>query len=679
MKTRHVLMAFTFIVLLIFLIIVVSSRSTEMGKLYPDDVDIDAGLTQTAPSPQASAEANYDVNPAPEKTGSPKDTKPDIDIDSWQYLLANSDNNIGKYSPQVVAVEETAQYFDERAVDALVDFLDAARAAGYSPYIMASYRPYSSQEYIYNGKASQLSWPDYPDAQDYADAAKLVAAPGTSDHQTGLAVDITDKYYSTMDASQLATQKAASEAKLKELQTAKTTVDNQITKIKAEKEYTDAQAVVTEQDAIIKTQQAEKEKLLQTLTDVYSEVSNAEGIRKEIDNQKIRYVSELTQWDSIFLDLVEKCDKDYRIIDECFKGYVPGSPTPALLARIGSSKTSDSDYYSAYVALMECYYGALNGNGTRRGGLYTMQNELQVAVINDEIKKAEKAKSTSETIVSNYERSIESLENQSEALDTQITDQQTAVDKLTSASSAAETVKSTKKTLEDLVFKQNLGDSSSIDMEASKKAIERKQEEVAKLRENADELEVKSSVSGTIASISASAGKSIGGEEQPLATINVTDRGFTVKIDVTNEQAKKVKVGDTAELVNFWGGDAVATLDQITNSQSSGSRTLVFTLTGDIQAGQNITLSIGQKSSNYDALIPLSGLREDSNGKFVYVLQSKNSPLGSRYIATRVTVQELARDDKSAAVSGISQGDFIITTSNKPVEAGKQVRLADNG
>lgn len=279
----------------------------------------------------------------------------------------------------------------------------------------------------------------------------------------------------------------------------------------------------------------------------------------------------------------------------------------------------------------------------------------------------------------NLTAQIKNCTDQVSTAETATANKQTEIDKLSKASSAAETVKSTKKTLEDLVFKQNLGDSSSIDMEASKKAIERKQKEVEKLRENADELEVKSSVSGTIASISASAGKSIGGEEQPLATINVTDRGFTVKIDVTNEQAKKVKVGDTAELVNFWGGDAVATLDQITNSQSSGNRTLVFTLTGDIQAGQNVTLSIGQKSSNYDALIPLSGLREDSNGKFVYVLQSKNSPLGSRYIATRVTVQELARDDKSAAVSGISQGDFIITTSNKPVEAGKQVRLADNG
>lgn len=203
MKTRHVLLAFTFVVLTIFLIIVVSSRSSEMSRLYPEDVVIDAGALQTTQEPQASADPNIDVNPAPTSSSRPQDTKPDVDISSWEYLLANSENNIGKYSPQVVAIEETAQYFDERAVDALEDFLNAAREAGYSPYIMAAYRPYSTQEYYYNGMASQLSWPDYPDAEDYAAAAKLVAPPGTSDHQTGLAVDITDKYYSTMDASKM--------------------------------------------------------------------------------------------------------------------------------------------------------------------------------------------------------------------------------------------------------------------------------------------------------------------------------------------------------------------------------------------------------------------------------------------------------------------------------------------
>lgn len=502
------------------------------------------------------------------------------------------------------------------------------------------------------------------------------------------------RQYSTMDASQLATQKAASEAKLKELQTAKTTVDNQITKIKAEKEYTDAQATVTEHEATVKSLEAEKEKLLESLPLSYKDCSNASYYQTEIDKilQDRLYIENLTRYEKVFAAFSTLCDNDFAIMKECYEDEsgismikrIEGNSTSAKYDKegnpvenpSGSTEETVIKYREAFAKLAPYYYGYEN---PRTEGLLILQDKIKVATINDKIEAANSEMSTAKTIVGNYERSIESLENQSEALDTQITDQQTAVDKLTSASSAAETVKSTKKTLEDLVFKQNLGDSSSIDMEASKKAIERKQEEVAKLRENADELEVKSSVSGTIASISASAGKSIGGEEQPLATINVTDRGFTVKIDVTNEQAKKVKVGDTAELVNFWGGDAVATLDQITNSQSSGNRTLVFTLTGDIQAGQNVTLSIGQKSSNYDALIPLSGLREDSNGKFVYVLQSKNSPLGSRYIATRVTVQELARDDKSAAVSGISQGDFIITTSNKPVEAGKQVRLADNG
>lgn len=502
------------------------------------------------------------------------------------------------------------------------------------------------------------------------------------------------RQYSTMDASQLATQKAAADAKLKELQTAKTTIDNQLTKLKADEKYTAAQATITEQEATIKTLEAEKEKLLETLPASYKDCRNASQYQTLINDtlKDENYIRNLARYEKNFATFSSLCDNDYAIMKECYENIesmrrrIEGGTVKTPVDEGGKpiyALTTDETaeiYKEAFKALAPFYYGYPKDPAD---GLLNWQDQLKIATVNDKIADANDAINNptngAKTIVGNYERSIDDLTKQSDLLDSQINDQQTAVDKLSSAASAAETVKSTKQALEDLVFKQNLGDSSSVDMEASKKAIERKQAEVDKLRENADELEVKSSVSGTIASINASAGKSIGGEEQPLATINVTDRGFTVKIDVTNDQAKKVKTGDTAELVNFWGGDAVATLDQITSSQTAGNRTLVFTLTGDIQAGQNVTLSIGQKSANYDALIPLSGLREDSNGKFVYVLESKSSPLGSRYIATRVTVQELARDDKSAAVSGISSGDFIITTSNKPVEAGKQVRLADNG
>ena len=485
------------------------------------------------------------------------------------------------------------------------------------------------------------------------------------------------RQYTNVDATQLTSQKIAAENKLKELQQAKTVAENAVTELKNTDEYVKAQKIVADAATDLAALESNRSSALAASSiPAGRAIGNSNLIREKITKLQQTYNNARTTYGNDFTAYYELCSGDSaamkkHYLEDTIKNLVSDKN---IFYTADEVNRYNEAYRKAYEALYVYYYG-----DSSQDGIYVLQDMLVIAEIDDEILNVKQNSERAARTVENYEDRISYFEDQIKTLDIQLGDQQKVIDDLGSAASAADTVKSTKEALEDLIFKQNLGDSSSIDMEAAKKAIERKQEEVAKLRENADELEVKSSVSGTIASISASAGKSIGGEDQPLATINVTDRGFTVKIDVTNEQAKKVKVGDTAELVNFWGGDAVATLDQITNSQSSGSRTLVFTLTGDIQAGQNVTLSIGQKSSNYDALIPLSGLREDSNGKFVYVLQSKNSPLGSRYIATRVTVQELARDDKSAAVSGISQGDFIITTSNKPVEAGKQVRLAENG
>ena len=75
--------------------------------------------------------------------------------------------------------------------------------------------------------------------------------------------------------------------------------------------------------------------------------------------------------------------------------------------------------------------------------------------------------------------------------------------------------------------------------------------------------------------------------------------------------------------------------------------------------------------------MPNSAIRTDNNGSFVLALVAKSTPLSTRYTATRVDVQELAKDDNYTAVSGIGAGEFVITTSTKPIEAGTQVRLVD--
>ena len=475
--------------------------------------------------------------------------------------------------------------------------------------------------------------------------------------------------YTNVNAAQLTAAITAAENELTNLTAQSKAISEELKQLQTDKETIDAD--VTAQEAKVKEMEAAEDKYaeLKTATDDYDADIVVYG---KYYSKLLELTAEPTSsvtYDNKHVITVVSIASQPIAAGYCQKDTM----LYAYLVEKGQTEMAND------AGIIATAYKTITEDLSKLATLCTEYSRLSVVYNPTALSNARTELSNLKNNADHCANLVKSCTERASAAETAVRNKQTEIDKLTKASSAADTVKSTKQALEDLVFKQNLGDSSSVDMEASKKAIERKQAEVDKLRENADELEVKSSVSGTIASINASAGKSIGGEEQPLATINVTDRGFTVKIDVTNDQAKKVKTGDTAELVNFWGGDAVATLDQITSSQTAGNRTLVFTLTGDIQAGQNVTLSIGQKSANYDALIPLSGLREDSNGKFVYVLESKSSPLGSRYIATRVTVQELARDDKSAAVSGISSGDFIITTSNKPVEAGKQVRLADNG
>ena len=193
---------------------------------------------------------------------------------------------------------------------------------------------------------------------------------------------------------------------------------------------------------------------------------------------------------------------------------------------------------------------------------------------------------------------------------------------------------------------------------------------------------IKAPVAGTISNLAYVAGETTKPEEA-AAVIQVDGKGYTVSFSVTNEQSKKVQVGDVAELQNAWYyDDAMATLAVIKpDPESNGQKKLlVFNVTGSsIQAGQSLSLSVGQRSAEYELTVPNSAIREDKNGKFILIVESKSGPISNRYIATRVDVEVLASDDNNTAISaGLYGYEYVITTSTKPVEAGKQVRLNEN-
>lgn len=223
---------------------------------------------------------------------------------------------------------------------------------------------------------------------------------------------------------------------------------------------------------------------------------------------------------------------------------------------------------------------------------------------------------------------------------------------------------------------------AELDLSKASKDIKDKKEEIAKLEEKSMGAAVTAPVAGTVSSLAYVAGETTKPEEA-AAVILPEGKGFSLSFSVTNEQAKKVQVGDVAELQNSWYYDdaqVILTAIKPDTEDPGKKKLLVFSVTGaSIQNGQALSVSVGQRSAEYDLVVPNSAIREDNNGKFVLIVESKSSPLGNRYIATRIDVQVQASDDNNTAITAPLTGyEYVITTSNKPVEAGKQVRLNES-
>lgn len=265
-----------------------------------------------------------------------------------------------------------------------------------------------------------------------------------------------------------------------------------------------------------------------------------------------------------------------------------------------------------------------------------------------------------------------SKENSTNSLTVQTQNWKTELDKRNIQLKAAQDTK--EQLLKDI--------STELNLDYQLDSLQKQRDDIAKLQENAVGASIEAPISGTITSVTVKAGD----EAQPdtaLVTMQPEGKGFTMSFSVTNDQAKRLSVGDKADLVNSWRySDMDITLASIKpdTTDPGQKKLLTFDITGDeVTPGQSLNVSVGQKSANYDLIVPNSAIREDSNGKFILIVESKSSPLGNRYVATRVDVEVLASDDTQSAVSGALYGsEFVITTSTQPVEAGKLVRLANN-
>ena len=81
--------------------------------------------------------------------------------------------------------------------DALVKMMDDAKAAGLPLYIVSGYRPIERSRVLYENKVQEYLNAGYSAEEAAVQAGMWIAPPGTSEHSTGLAVDLISADYYT--------------------------------------------------------------------------------------------------------------------------------------------------------------------------------------------------------------------------------------------------------------------------------------------------------------------------------------------------------------------------------------------------------------------------------------------------------------------------------------------------
>lgn len=220
---------------------------------------------------------------------------------------------------------------------------------------------------------------------------------------------------------------------------------------------------------------------------------------------------------------------------------------------------------------------------------------------------------------------------------------------------------------------------TNLEMTSKKSKLDAKKAELDKLKKKSGNVEVKSKYSGVVSEINVQPNDTTTPDYE-LATIDIVDQGFTIEASVSSDKAKKLKKGVKAEVINNWSGSTEAVLKEIKNSSTPGSsdKTLIFEVSGEVDSGTYVELSVPIGSSNYDTIVPKSAVKEGNDGKYVLTVKSKSSPLGNRYYAEKIKIEELASDETSVAVNApISQGTYLITAASKNVDPGDQVRMKE--
>lgn len=223
--------------------------------------------------------------------------------------------------------------------------------------------------------------------------------------------------------------------------------------------------------------------------------------------------------------------------------------------------------------------------------------------------------------------------------------------------------------------------------------IEEKKKELGELEELLkQEGGFCSPVDGTVTEVTATAGALTGGQE--YFKIESGNTRLTAILD--GETAEGLKEKDQLTVQSLDGKKeargTVVSLHRKNNIQNNASQSGDGDTSGSVKMqdqwellaeleeneltiGSKVSFQAVRESKEYKSILPMAAIREDSEGKYVLILEEQDSILGKEMAAARVAVKILEKDASSAAVESVlTKEDEVVISSNKTIKAGDRVR-----
>jgi len=149
---------------------------------------------------------DFVISPEPvtEEAETKKEVIPETEF-PWNLTLVNFENELSaEFEPAELAEVDNGYLADARIADALKKMIADARSTEDVRIIaLSGYRDYEYQKELFDNKVQRLQQEKgYSITKAREEAATVVAVPGTSEHQLGLALDLVDARHVKLDESQ---------------------------------------------------------------------------------------------------------------------------------------------------------------------------------------------------------------------------------------------------------------------------------------------------------------------------------------------------------------------------------------------------------------------------------------------------------------------------------------------